>query len=108
MPLQYILGYWDFMAIDLRQIRELLCKSRHRNFSWKLYKFTHVWAWGNNILEVGVGSGALSIVLAKEIKSSTVIGLDISKEALSIAEENRILNEAERMFVLSWVIFFLA
>lgn len=42
-----------------------------------------------DILEIGVGSGALSITLAKENTNAKIIGVDISKDALKIAEINK-------------------
>jgi release factor glutamine methyltransferase len=40
------------------------------------------------ILEMGTGSGAISVALAKELPSASVVATDLSKKALSIAEEN--------------------
>tara|TARA_B100001121_G_scaffold281838_1_gene274787 strand:+ start:424 stop:1266 length:843 start_codon:yes stop_codon:yes gene_type:complete len=41
-----------------------------------------------NILDIGTGSGCIIISLVSELKSSTGVGIDISKEALSVASEN--------------------
>lgn len=45
-----------------------------------------------NFLELGTGSGALSISLLKNFKSARCIVTDISKEAIYIAKKNAILN----------------
>jgi len=41
-----------------------------------------------NFVEVGVGSGIISILLAKKYKNATFIAVDISQEALDIAKIN--------------------
>lgn len=41
-----------------------------------------------NIAEIGVGSGVISIMLAKMIKDANIIATDISNEALKIAKTN--------------------
>ena len=41
-----------------------------------------------SIVEVGVGSGIISITLAKKLKNATFIATDISKEALDVAKKN--------------------
>ena len=45
-----------------------------------------------NILELGTGTGALSISLLKHFKSAKSVVTDISKEAIYIAKKNAILN----------------
>ena len=46
------------------------------------------------VLDIGVGSGVISITIAKERTDSKVLGVDISENALEIAEKNKILLEA--------------
>ena len=46
----------------------------------------------DRILELGTGTGALSISLLKHFKSAYSIATDISKEAIYIAKKNAILN----------------
>lgn len=40
------------------------------------------------LCEVGVGSGAISIVLAQQLPNARIIGVDISTDALSVAAKN--------------------
>ena len=57
------------------------------------------------ILDIGTGSGAISIALAKEIHGSEVLGLDISEDALKVAVENRELNNVENLKFLKSDVF---
>lgn len=47
------------------------------------------------IVDIGTGSGAISVSLAKYIKSSYVYSLDISDKALSIGKKNAVNNEVD-------------
>ncbi len=47
----------------------------------------------NKVIEVGVGSGCISVALAALIKDVRIVGIDISKDALDVAAENARLND---------------
>lgn len=53
-----------------------------------------------HILDIGTGSGCIAITLNKEL-GCKVVGVDISNEAIAVAERNVINNEADVEFILS-------
>jgi release factor glutamine methyltransferase len=55
---------------------------------------------GDRVLEIGVGSGAVSLTLAVKLPNSQVVGVDISKKALQIAERNRFEKGVQNLTLL--------
>ena len=53
-----------------------------------------------DILDLGTGSGAISIVLGREL-NSIVTGVDISEDALNVAKKNAIENKVSINFIKS-------
>lgn len=92
-PLQYILGEVEFFDVKLkvnksvlipRPETELLVEKIIDDFKEKKsFKF----------LDIGVGSGNISIALLKNISQAIALAIDISEEALSLAKENSISNK---------------
>jgi len=57
------------------------------------------------ILDIGTGSGCIAIALAKHLSNSKIIAIDISKEAISLAKENSILNNIANVKFFQYDIF---
>lgn len=49
-----------------------------------------------SILDIGTGSGAITVSLAKYIENSKVTSFDVSEIALEIAKKNAIINEVDK------------
>ncbi len=90
-PLQYILERQEFWSIDLkvdprvlipRAETELLVEQSLSILSETGFRRIP------SALEIGTGSGAIAIALAKEVKKLLVVATDISRDALLLAEEN--------------------
>ena len=90
-PLQYILEHQEFWSIDFkvdsrvlipRPETELLVEQSLLILSQTPFKKTP------SVLEIGTGSGAIAIALAKEVKNIFLVATDISRDALGLAKEN--------------------
>jgi len=53
------------------------------------------------VLDIGTGSGSISISLKKNTNNTSVVAIDISKEALDVATYNASINNVEVNFVLA-------
>lgn len=51
------------------------------------------------ILDIGTGSGCIAISLAKHIKNAKVTAIDVSREALKLAQENARINNVDVNFI---------
>lgn len=101
IPLQYITNQQEFMGLSFyvdpsvlipRQDTETLVETLIERSKQTPF---------NRMIEIGVGSGCISISLAKFLGDVRITGIDISKEALAIAEKNAKTNQVEDR--ISWI-----
>ncbi|MBQ5647968.1 MAG: peptide chain release factor N(5)-glutamine methyltransferase [Alistipes sp.] len=91
-PVQYVLGKAEFCEEEFEVAEGVLIPRPETEEL--VYRIAEMAKRGAKILDIGTGSGAIAISLAKMVKEAKVTAVDISKEALTIAARN-----AERLGV---------
>ncbi|WP_394011608.1 peptide chain release factor N(5)-glutamine methyltransferase [Anaerococcus cruorum] len=86
-PLQYAIGHWDFFGLDLLVDKRALIPRFETEILVEYILDSSITK--KSILDIGTGTGAISLALANNLDESKVIGVDISDEALSLANENK-------------------
>lgn len=91
-PIQYILGEREFMGLDFyleegvlvpRPDTEVLVEYIVE-YVKKNYKEDNI-----NVLDIGIGSGAIALSMAYYLKNTQVFGIDISDTAIKVANINK-------------------
>lgn len=97
-PIQYIIGETEFYGLPFKVNKHTLIPRPETEelVEWILSGFPPSGARG--ILDIGTGSGCIAISLAKNLPNAKISALDISEEALKIAEANAKLNKVEVNF----------
>jgi len=94
-PVAYLIGKKEFFNIELKVAPGVLIPRPETELLVEL-TIEHVRSSGKKapkILDLGTGSGAIGLALAKNLPNAEVTCVDVSAEALKIAQENaRLLN----------------
>lgn len=96
-PLQYVLGEWDFRSLTLKcDARALIPRPETEELVTRVLRYLNAHHSSFNtqplILDIGTGTGAIILSLAKEYKGEAVfLGTDISEDAIALAKENAAL-----------------
>lgn len=92
-PLQYITGMVEFLDLKLHLTKDVLIPRPETEL---LAEETINFAKSKNsqnILDVGTGSGNISIALAKHLNGVNITSIDISIAAIALAKQNAEYNE---------------
>ena len=89
-PVAYILGRREFWSLPLRVTPDVLIPRPETEtlVAEALNVLEPAEGEDLRLLEIGTGSGAISIALAKELPTAKVVATDLSPKALAVAEEN--------------------
>ena len=98
-PMQYILGEAGFMGLTFRVAPGVLCPRPDTEILCEeaLRRIRP----GMRVLDIGTGSGALAVSIARLAPESRVTAVDVSDTALAIARDNARSNGADVRFVRS-------
>jgi release factor glutamine methyltransferase len=107
-PIAYILGTKEFWSLSFKVNPHVLIPRPETEIlvSEALKVLAFLKGREPRILEIGTGSGAISVALAKEIGGATIVATDVSAPALSVAAENARDNEvADRILFVEGDLF---
>lgn len=94
-PIAYIVGFQPFYGLEIKVNHSVLIP---RPETEEMVERTIRLFLGHGsllIADIGTGSGAIAVALAKNLPKARIIGIDSSKEALIIAKENSKLNKVD-------------
>ena len=107
-PLQYVIGHWPFRSLDLVVDENVLIPRPETEelVDVALVELAACGAAAPRILDLGCGSGAIGLALLAELEErgilATLVALDASPAALSIARRNALAHGLTRVsFVAS-------
>ncbi len=90
-PLQYILGHQEFWSTDLKVDPSVLIPRPDTEVLVEeaLLVLSKISLERRPLaLEIGTGSGAIAVALAREVQNIFLVATDVSKEALAVARDN--------------------
>ena len=98
-PLQYIEEYVPFYSISLKVDERCLIPRPETEYLVQIIKENV--EPPKKVLDVGTGSGCIALMMKSIFPNSEVTGIDISEDAIELANENSKLNSLEVSFFQS-------
>lgn len=104
-PIQYVLGEADFYDLQFKVNEHTLIPRAETEEL--VHRIIADWRGAApRLIDIGTGSGCIPITLAKHIEQSSVGSVDISAEAIAVAQENAKINDVDIDFyhrdILKW------
>lgn len=107
-PVQYIIGSANFMDMEFKVAPGVLIPRPETEelVRWVLNDMEGEEGLPLKVLDLGTGSGCISVSLAKNLQKAKVVAVDISEGALKIARENALKNNVEIQFLRADILTF--
>lgn len=96
-PLQHIIGHVSFYNVDLIVTPDVLIPRNETEELVEIVLKKIDNPKGKRILDVGTGSGAIGISIAKAMPDADILAIDIQEKALSIAKKNADRNNIKNI-----------
>lgn len=103
-PVAYIIGQKEFWSLPFEVNKNVLIPRPETEILVEaiLKVYSDMVCNHLTILEVGTGSGAISVALASELEDARIVATDISREALAVALRNARKNGVEHRISFRW------
>lgn len=92
VPLQYIIGNVEFYGLKLIVNENVLIPRPETELLVEKIISESDKTANLRILDIGAGSGNISVAIAKNLSKSTIVAIDISENSLKVAKQNAELN----------------
>lgn len=99
IPVQYITGQANFCNLLIKVNPNVLIPRPETEELVHLILNNHKQDYLKEILDIGTGSGCIIIALKKILPNTNCTAIDISKDAISTAKDNAVLNKVEVDFI---------
>ncbi len=103
-PLQYITGSTDFYGYTIKVDPSVLIPRPETEELLELVLTQSPYVNKRKVLDIGTGSGCISIALKKKRPNWNCHAIDISKEAIRVAKDNALAHEIEIEFFIEDII----
>lgn len=100
-PIQYIIGETEFYGLLFKVTESTLIPRPETEelVDWIIKEQQLSVKEQLSILDIGTGSGCIPVSLAKKLSNATVASVDVSKEAIKVAQKNAVINKADVTFL---------
>jgi release factor glutamine methyltransferase len=101
MPVWYITGYANFYGLDIKVNNNVLIpRPETELLVSRALDFIKDRSGSFVVADIGTGSGAIGLAMAKQMPNSKVYLTDISFKALNVAKKNAKINKLSNVFFL--------
>ncbi|KAL4471973.1 hypothetical protein ABPG72_018475 [Tetrahymena utriculariae] len=95
MPIQYVIGEWEFRDVKLKMKPPVLIPRNETSYLVELVNKLSKQKQKCQFLEIGIGTGAISLSLLKENNQFTGVAIDKQPFCIKLARQNLNLNKID-------------